>query len=78
MLVVFDNAEELLYHDKRAFRELITELLGKCPCLTFLITSRIVVGVLQDIVELVIVLHELKPDAAVDLLISRAQNCITH
>lgn len=46
MLVVFDNAEELLYHDRKGFREMITELLSQCPCLRFLITSRVTVGVL--------------------------------
>jgi hypothetical protein len=56
VLVVFDNAEELLYHDRQAFRELITDLLDHCNCMTFLITSRIVVGVLQDIQEKIIVL----------------------
>ena len=49
LLVVFDNAEELLYHDRKGFRELITELLNNCPCLKFLLTSRVTVGVLQDI-----------------------------
>ena len=45
-LVVFDNAEDLLYNDNLAFREMITVLLSKCPSLKFLLTSRYTIGVL--------------------------------
>lgn len=56
LLVVFDNAEELLYHDRVGFREMVTVLLSQCHCLKFLITSRVTIGVLQDIQEKIIVL----------------------
>jgi predicted ATPase len=56
MLVVFDNAEEILYHDRKGFKLLITELIHNCKQLTFLMTSRMTLGVLQDISEKIIVL----------------------
>lgn len=49
LLVVFDNAEEILYHDKKGFKDLVTELIHNCTQITFLITSRITLGILQDI-----------------------------
>lgn len=74
LLVVFDNAEELLYHDRKGFREMITELITSCRCLKILLTSRITVGVLQDITEKIVVLQELTPTQSVDLFFSRARH----
>lgn len=31
LLIVFDNAEDLLYYDKLAFRNLVNDLLTTCP-----------------------------------------------
>jgi hypothetical protein len=77
LLVVFDNAEELIYYDNKPFRELITLLLEKCPGLKFLLTSRIWLGVLQDIQEKIIELKELTPNDSVDLLMSRVTEPIS-
>lgn len=73
LLVVFDNAEDLIYYDNQPFRELITLLLDRCPGLKFLLTSRIWLGVLQDIQEKIIELKELSSNNAVDLFLSRAR-----
>lgn len=52
---------------------MITLLLGQCHGLKFLLTSRVWVGVLQDIEEKIIELKELAPHYAVDLFLSRAR-----
>jgi predicted ATPase len=46
LLVVFDNAEELLYYDNLNFREFLTQLLHAGPNASFLMTSRVTIGVL--------------------------------
>ena len=51
MLVVFDNAEELIYYDKKDFRDLVTDLLNRCPGLKFLLTSRAYLGSLEGLHE---------------------------
>ena len=56
LLVVFDNAEELMYYDKSAFRNIINVLLTTCPNVHVLMTSRTTLGALQDITEKILVL----------------------
>jgi hypothetical protein len=73
LLVVFDNAEELIYHDKKEFRKLVTELLERCPTLKFLMTSRVLLGSLQDIHEKTVLIEELETEYAIKLFNSRAR-----
>jgi len=73
LLVVFDNAEELIYHDKLEFRKLVTELLERCPPLKFLMTSRVLLGSLQDIHEKTVLIEELETDYSIKLFTSRAR-----
>lgn len=56
LLLVFDNVEDLLYHDKHNFRLFINDLLVECPSVHILMTSRTTMGVLQDISEKILVL----------------------
>lgn len=46
ILIVFDNVEDLLYYDKKAIRNLINDLLVKCPLIHILLTSRTTLGVM--------------------------------
>lgn len=46
LIIVFDNVEDLLYNDKLAFRNLVNDLLNRCPLLHVLMTSRTTLGAL--------------------------------
>ena len=46
MLVVLDNVEDLLYYDKKAFRNLVNDVLTQCPNIHLLLTSRAILGAL--------------------------------
>jgi hypothetical protein len=72
-MIVFDNAEDLLYYDKKAFRNLVNDLVNSTPYLHVLLTSRTTLGALQDISEKILVLQEMNPFFTVDLFISRAR-----
>lgn len=45
-LIVLDNVEDLLYHDKHALRLLINDVLNECPLVHILLTSRTTLGAL--------------------------------
>lgn len=46
LLLVFDNVEDLLYHDKKAFRIFINDLLMQVQNVHILMTSRTTLGTL--------------------------------
>ncbi|CDW71451.1 UNKNOWN [Stylonychia lemnae] len=73
LLLVFDNVEDLLTHDKQAFRIFINDLLMQIPNLHILMTSRKTLGTLQDVSEKILVLQELSPVYTVDLFVSRSR-----
>jgi hypothetical protein len=46
VLIIFDNVEDLLYYDKKAFRILVNDLLVNCSQISILMTSRATLGAL--------------------------------
>ena len=73
VLIVFDNAEDLLCNDKKAFTALITQLHNDCKCIKFLITSRMIIGHLESVNEKIIRLDELSLGYTVELFLQRTR-----
>ena len=78
MLVVLDNAEDLLQAANQGFPKLLTPLLDGCPHVSFLVTSTRVVGqTLVDVAERELALGALTPYEAATLFLRRAPAPVT-
>lgn len=78
MLVVLDNAEDLLQAGSEQLSKLLTPLLDGCPHVSFLVTSTRAVGQdLVDVSERELALGALTPREAATLFLKRAPVSIT-
>ena len=59
ILLVIDNAEDLIYNDKNDFKMLISMILQRVPQLKIFITSRIRLTSTADFKEEIIILNNL-------------------
>jgi hypothetical protein len=63
-VLVIDNAEDLIQFDKVNFRSLVRLILLSCANIKVLLTSRIRLASLPEVIEEIIVLSELPPQAS--------------
>ncbi len=76
LLMVLDNVEDPLRMEGCDFREIIQDILARCPKITLLLTSRIAFGSLDDISEKIIHLKELSQKVSKELLFLKAMRKI--
>jgi hypothetical protein len=76
LLIVLDNVEDPLRTEGCDFKEIIKDILTRCPKITLLLTSRIAFGSLDDISEKIIHLKELSQKVSKELLFLKAMRPI--
>lgn len=77
LLLVLDNADQVLHNDKGSFRDLVEVILATCPRIKILVTSRSTVGgALQGFTEKIYNLSHLDKANAKELFFLRAPRTI--
>lgn len=79
VLMVIDNAEELVEHTENDFKLFAAQFLNECEYLSLVVTSRRSMGTLKDTFQGKIqLIHALKPQQSVELFFERtAHDSIT-
>lgn len=77
VLMVLDNAEDLLRSDREAFRRLLNTLLVRCPRLYILTTTRRLIGDLDGMQEAEFTITQLVPPSDRDAFIAAAGDRLT-
>ncbi|CDW76896.1 UNKNOWN [Stylonychia lemnae] len=73
LLIVFDNTEEIMYHDKSKYRSFLSELLNASSYVKIVLTSRSTLGDIQEIKEKVQVINEISTSNFIKLYLSKAK-----
>jgi len=71
-LLCIDNAEEIIEHDGKRFKQLVARIINECTNLSIIITSRKNLGPMDDCIQSSIhVLHALKPQYSVEFFLEQ-------